>query len=212
LNRRSPSAARPPRREPRTYPFFQLPADPTPTAGAIPLLRTEYRYLGYREADLLPPYAEYADPDALADSAALPGPSSPAWRRPSNGYTSTTRPDSSRPGYQNETGWTVRASGVVCRQLPEPTALCPGEMFGWWFPRAQLRVGALQALAPTPHQSSNPVGEPPLQRRELTLRQVPTWTTGPNVDEYVARFVIPLAIRFLDPRASGSPSAARAPP
>lgn len=163
----------------------------------------EARYLGYREADLAKPYANFFSPTvAPVQPHALEAVA--AGRRPTElGYfvdEAATR--MSRPGYDPvETGWfetpDKRLHVSVLTDMPGVRA----EMWDWWFGWHSSESARYKLWHPTAHIFTT-VGEDRSGNRELTDRQRYIGNVS-YVDEYLGSEVSQLTVRFFDPRSLG---------
>lgn len=175
---------------------------PADRALAPAALAAEARYLGYREADRVKPYAKFfraemapAPPHVVE---ALVG-----GMAPTEYFVPVTEfaDDLQRPGYGPlENGWTragKRTYVAVRTEMPGVTA----EMWDWWFGWHTTESARYKLWYPDAHQFSA-VGQDRSNDRSLTDRQRYIDNVS-YVDEYIGGRLQRLSIRFYDPSKLG---------
>lgn len=163
----------------------------------------EERYLGYREADLAKPYAAYFREDVLPLQPHVPEVVLAGMAPTEYGYDiGDAARMLSRPGYHKmETGWTTLDSGVVAVSCLTDMPGVTGEMWDWWFGWHAGESSRYKLWHPDAHQYSA-AAERRSEDRTLTDRQRYHGNVS-YVDEYVGGVLVPLAIRFVNPRHLG---------
>jgi hypothetical protein len=172
-------------------------------AGLPDSYRREARYLGYREADHAQPYADFFTPRTRPIQEHVQRALVAGMTPPELGYPLEAAADRlAREGYDAvETGWTRLASGeIVVSTLTDMPGITAA-MWDWWFGWHSAESARYKLWNPEAHQYAA-LGEdrtavPGLSDRERYVANVS------YVDEYIGGELLPLAIRFVDPRTLG---------
>jgi hypothetical protein len=181
-----------------TYEISKADVAPVPAA-----YQAEPRYLGYRDADRAKSYAEFFREETLpiqphVRDVLLAGMAPTEYGyRPADAVRMLTRPGH----HAMETGWTILDDGTVAVGVLTDMPGVTGEMWDWWFGWHSCESARYKLWHPQAHQFSA-VGQPRSGDRALTDRQRYLGNVS-YVDEYVGGWLVPLAIRFVDPARMG---------
>ena len=165
--------------------------------------RDEPRYLGYRDADLSRPYAEFMAPATAPVQPHVLQALAAGMAPPELAHGVDEVADRlARPGHERlETGWTRLASGVVVVAVRTAMPGCTAAMWDWWFAWHSTETARYKLWHPDAHRYAA-IAEDRRADRGLTDRQRYVGNVS-YVDEYIGGRLQRLAIRFLDPERLG---------